>query len=212
MRLLSLAAALLTTLSLVVSLFGNGLRAVKASTIVGNGDTVDTCQADSTVRLSGGEVLSVAAARRDTSIVETAPVLVDDADRTHVQITAYWAEASSEVCGPYASSALHDGGVRADGVVRFLPDLQSAGRYEVFLHWPSLSSSQQLATNVPVSIRHAGGTAHRTMNMRAAPHRWKSLGTFSFAPEQAPYVEVRNDAVDGHVVADAVLFVPVPRL
>ena len=140
-----------------------------------------------------------------------AAVVVDDADRRRVQITAYWArEAGESLCAPHRGGALQDGGTRADGVVRFLPALKAAGSYRVYLYWPSLrNAGHELATNVPVGIHHAGGSKQLTLDQRATPHQWTLLGTYHFTPDEGHYVEIRNDAADGHVVADAVMLVPV---
>jgi hypothetical protein len=36
------------------------------------------------------------------------------------------------------------------------------------------------------------------------------LGSFAFAEGDGGWVEIRNDGADGHVIADAVQFLPVP--
>ena len=38
---------------------------------------------------------------------------------------------------------------------------------------------------------------------------WVSLGTFQFTKGKSGYVEISNKEVDGHVVADAVQWLPV---
>ena len=140
--------------------------------------------------------------------VDSVAVVVDDADAARVEITAYWkAIGSGETRGGYGVSVLSDGGTGADGVVRFRPDLPEAGRYDVYFYWPALrDTSRQLATNVPVDVRHADGRAAQTVDQRAGAGSWLHLGTFAFTPGADAYVEVRNDAADGVVLADAVRF------
>ena len=142
----------------------------------------------------------------------TPELLVDDADTANIEITAYWNRVpADETYGSYGPSALHDGGTGADGVVRFMPDLQQPGAYAVYLYWPRLrDTDQQAATNVPVDVRHADGRASFTVNQRAQAGDWFLLGTFPFEPGEEAYVEVRNDRADGIVFADAVLFKPLP--
>ena len=141
----------------------------------------------------------------------TPEILVDNADESDVEITAYWTEVpADETYGGYGPSALYDDGVGADGVVRFKPAIEQAGRYDVYLYWPRLrETDQQAATNVPVDVRHAEGRASLTIDQRAQAGDWLRLGTFSFEPGQEAYVEIRNDRADGLVFADAVLFKPV---
>ena len=67
------------------------------------------------------------------------------------------------------------------------------------------------ATNVPVTIEYSGGEKRVTINQRIAPpinRAFVSLGTFQFSADQAAVVAIRNDGTNGHVIADAVHFVP----
>jgi hypothetical protein len=119
-------------------------------------------------------------------------------------------EAKSNAVGPFVGAGYrHDGGTR-DGKqsATYTPDLPKAGKYEVRL---SYSPSPNRATNVPVTITHAGGTSTVKLNQRKAPpvsETFVSAGTFSFEKGTAARVVVTNDGVDGFVVIDAVVFVP----
>ena len=118
---------------------------------------------------------------------------------------------ADETYGGYGPSALYDDGIGADGVVRFKPAIEAAGRYDVYFYWPRLRDTEKpAATNVPVDVQHAEGRASLTIDQRAQASDWFHLGTFSFEPGQEAYVEVRNDRADGLVFADAVLFRPLP--
>jgi hypothetical protein len=103
----------------------------------------------------------------------------------------------------------HDGATRrGQQSAKYTPDLPSAGRYEVRL---SYSPGSNRATNVPVTVRHAGGTTVVKVNERKTPPIGKafvSLGTFRFDKGKAGSVEVRNDGANGHVVIDAVQWLP----
>ena len=68
------------------------------------------------------------------------------------------------------------------------------------LRWTSHANR---ATNVPVTIKHSGGTAHRTVNQRINGNTWFSLGKFNLAKGTSAYVEVSNAGTNGHVVVDA---------
>lgn len=135
-------------------------------------------------------------------------LLIDDSDKERVEITAYWARITSEKADSLiGDTALHDGGVRADGVVRFFVAPETPAFYHIYLHVPVVKQ-RQLATNVPVDVRHRDGKKRLRVNMRAHAGGWLLLGRFFLTPNTKHFVEVRNDAVDGDVVADAVLLCP----
>jgi hypothetical protein len=119
-------------------------------------------------------------------------------------------EARSSAVGPFVGDGYrHDFGTK-DGKqsAMYTPDLPKAGKYEVRL---SYSPNPNRATNVPVSITHAGGTAKVQVNQRRAPpvsETFVSLGTFAFEKGTAARVVVTNEGVDGYVVIDAVQFLP----
>lgn len=132
--------------------------------------------------------------------------IVDDRDSVGVEVVAYWIRVdSTRALGAYEGSTLTDEGVRADGIVRFYWPSLEPGRYAVSMCSPALTESE-LATNVPVRIRHAGGSRRLTLDQRARAGQWVRLGTVRFERRREAFVEIRNDAADGHVVADAVAF------
>jgi hypothetical protein len=91
---------------------------------------------------------------------------------------------------------------------RFVPDLPRAGSYRVGIAYPANSNR---ATNVPVVIRHAQGETTVRINQRLKPQGtapFHALGTFDFAAGKAGWVEIRNTDTDGHVVVDAVQWLP----
>jgi len=119
-------------------------------------------------------------------------------------------EAKSSAVGPFVGEAYrHDGGTK-DGKhsATYTPDLPKAGKYEVRI---SYSPNQNRATNVPVSVTHAGGTTAVTVNQRKAPpvsETFVSLGTFSFEKGKSGRVVITNEGADGYVVIDAIVFLP----
>jgi FAD dependent oxidoreductase len=117
-------------------------------------------------------------------------------------------EARSSAVGPFVGEGYrHDGGTK-DGKhsATYTPALPKAGKYEVRI---SFSPNPNRATNVPVTILHAGGTATVRVNQRRAPtvsETFVSLGTFAFEKGTAARVVVTNQGVDGYVGIDAVQF------
>jgi hypothetical protein len=65
---------------------------------------------------------------------------------------------------------------------------------------------------VPVTIEHADGGATVLVNQQQAPAidgAFVSLGTYGFTTDRPAVVIVGTADTDGHVIADAVQFVPV---
>jgi hypothetical protein len=101
--------------------------------------------------------------------------------------------------------------VRAGRVVpsraRFQPLLPRDGRYQVCL---CFRPSKTQATKVPVTIRHAEGTAKTEVDQRKeiTPFPFVRLGEFRFKAGDTGFVELRNgDMLDGRVVVDGVRWV-----
>jgi hypothetical protein len=132
-------------------------------------------------------------------------VVVDD---TAATLAGEWSR--STVAGKWIHTGyLHDGAA-ADGkfTARFEAKLPKAGRYEVRLAY---SANANRATNVPVVVRHSGGETSVKVNQRRQPpidDLFVSLGTFDFAADSAAAVVVANQGVDGHVIIDAVQWLP----
>jgi hypothetical protein len=86
--------------------------------------------------------------------------------------------------------------------------LPKAGEYDVRLAY---SPSGNRATNVPAVVQHAGGETKIVVNQRTTPAVDKvfaSLGKFKFDAETPAVVIISNDGTDGHVIVDAIQFVP----
>ena len=132
-------------------------------------------------------------------------VVLDDGDAERVGFEATSSSAAPFVGGGYR----HDGGTK-DGKqsATYAPDLPTAGKYEVRL---SYSPNPNRATNVPVTITHAGGTTTAKINQQKAPpteKAWISLGVFEFAKGKGAKVTVSNAGVNGYVIVDAIQFQP----
>ncbi len=135
-----------------------------------------------------------------------AGIVVDD---TQAVITGEWAGGAS--AGPFVGDGyVHDGNADKGRMrVRFTPKLPKAGRYEVRIIHSPLNNR---ATNVPVVIHAADGEKTVVVNQRQPLKNGQSLklGVFQFDAGATGWVEIRNDGTNGHVIADAIQFVPVP--
>ncbi len=120
-----------------------------------------------------------------------------------------WAE-SRFVKRHIGAGYLHDADAgKGEKTLTFQPEFPWAGRYEVRLAY---TSEQNRAANVPVSLLTLDGEAERTVDMRQSPPidgRFISLGVFRFDPSNQWFVQVSNAGTRGHVVVDAVQFLPV---
>ncbi len=132
-------------------------------------------------------------------------IVVDDLDASK---TGDWAHSTA--IGPFVGIGYSHDANEGKGTrrLRFTPSLPEAGRYEVRLY---ATPNPNRATNVPVVIHSAEGEQTIRVDQRqpepgGVPIR---LGVFRFAAGQGGWVEIRNEGTDGHVVADAVQFVPV---
>ncbi len=132
-------------------------------------------------------------------------IVVDD---TQATATGDWKE--SMALGPYVGGRyLHDDDAgKGTKRVRFTPRLPTAGRYEVLLF---ASPGSNRATNVPVVV-HARDSEKTLKVDQRKPREGKaiSLGTFAFDAGSTGWVEIRTEGTDGHVIADAIQFLPVP--
>lgn len=132
-----------------------------------------------------------------------AGVVVDD---TKARKTGDWLH--SAVMGPFVGEGyLHDGAEnRGKMRVRFTPKLTTEGKYEVRLYYAPASNR---AGNALVVVSSKEGEKQIRVDQRKA---FKGdglvLGVFAFEAGESGWVEVRNDGADGHVIADAVQFVP----
>ena len=130
-------------------------------------------------------------------------IVVDDSD---AKLQGGWEESSHT--RPHVNKGYHHDANQEKGQrsATFTTKLKP-GVYEVRLAYSAYSNR---ATNVPVTIRHADGMQTVKVNQRQKPtvdEVFVSLGRFTFS-EQGQVV-VSNEGTDGHVILDAVAFVPV---
>jgi hypothetical protein len=89
----------------------------------------------------------------------------------------------------------------------FTATLPAPGEYEVQVAW---SRNGNRATNVPVTIEHAAGWTEVKLDQREQPSIdgvFGSVGKFRF--ETSGVVTISNAGTDGHVIIDAVRWLPV---
>lgn len=131
-----------------------------------------------------------------------AGVVVDDAA---AELSGDW-DHSSSLDGFVGAGYLHDGNAgKGEKSARFTARLEKPGRYEVRIYY---TVNANRATNVPVGITTAAGEKVETLNQRLKPKGdgYSAFGPYDFADRAV--VTISNKNTDGHVIVDAVQFVP----
>ena len=154
------------------------------------------CAAGTDVGASGPDILAVK---------DLPGVVVDDAAAKRV---GEWQHSQSTK--PYIGNGyLHDiDGGKGNKTLTFSPDLPASGKYEVRLAYTPGSNR---AEKVPVTVFSADGDKTIEINEREKPPldgRFVSLGEYRFERDGQSFVIVSNLGTVGHVIADAVQFLP----
>jgi hypothetical protein len=119
-------------------------------------------------------------------------------------------DATGHTTPGYVGDGYRHDGNQGKGAMsaRFTPDLPKAGRYRVAV---SYGENANRATNVPVTVRHARGEATVLVNQKLKPKGdgpFHVVGIFEFVAGRDGWVEIGNTGTDGHVIVDAVQWLP----
>lgn len=129
-------------------------------------------------------------------------------DDEQAVFTGTW--TASSFGDPIEGSARHDGNTAKGSLTAvFTIKVPADGNYEVRMAYPASSNR---ASNVPVMIEHAKGSAAVAVNEKEVPtldKRFVTLGTYSFTAGKPAVVTVSNAGTDGFVAVDAVQLLPV---
>jgi len=131
-------------------------------------------------------------------------IVVDD---SQAQLSGDWKTSGTK--RPFIDQGYrHDGDAgKGEKSARFEARLPAC-RAEVRLYYTAMSNR---ATNVPVTVHHAGGMTRVVVDQRQPPPldgHAVSLGRFDFDGPAA--VEIGTAGTDGHVILDAVQWLPEP--
>lgn len=128
-------------------------------------------------------------------------------DNTDAKLTGEWSYSSS-VGGFVGTEYLHDAhegkGMKS---ALFTAKIPKAGRYEVRLAY---TANPNRATNVPVVVESKSGVKKSALNQRVAPKQggFQTVTAIEVAAGESVSVTISNTDTDGHVIVDAVQFVP----
>ena len=117
-----------------------------------------------------------------------------------------WSESSS-IGGYIGTSYLHDNNQnKGELSATFKFTLKEPGEYEVRIAY---TPNANRASNVPISIQHAGGESKARVNQKESATIDKGffyVGKFRF--EREAIITISNTNTNGYVVIDAVQLVP----
>lgn len=159
--------------------------------------------------LADGQILESGATNpRPEAVIDARKlegVVVDDAEAT---LSGNWSESTS--VRPWIGTGYRHDGNAADGksTARFETRLPRAGRYEVRMAY---TANENRATEAAVAVHHRGGDTLISVNQKVRPpidDLFVSLGEFDFDADQAAAVVISNRGADGHVIIDAVQWLP----
>jgi hypothetical protein len=137
--------------------------------------------------------------------------VVHHTDRTHVATRGAWQpETVDGMWGLFRFNFLV--GTAADPAeATYTLPIPEDGTYRISLLYPS---GKDRASNVPVTIRHADGTAEMKWDMRKGSKHGFSveIGEYRFQSGKPGSVTLSTRGTDGKVIADGVAFVKVKEL
>lgn len=146
---------------------------------------------------------------KPVAVADLPGIVVDDSKAKRIGAWKHSQYSKSYIGDGY----LHDENAnKGEKTLTFVPEIHRAGKYEVRLAYVSSSNR---ANRVPVTVFHANGEQTILVNEQQTPPvdgRFISLGQFNFEKNGEGYVLVSNHDTQGHVIADAVQFIPIDEV
>ncbi len=143
------------------------------------------------------------------AIADLPGIVVDD---TQARKIGEW--KASTYTGSYVGAGyIHDEDKnKGKKTLTFQPEIPKTGKYEVRLAY---SADANRCPKVPVTIFSADGEKTVYVDEKQPPRiegLFQVLGQFTFEKSGQGFVIISNEGTQGHVIADAVLFIPVEKL
>ena len=144
---------------------------------------------------------------RSTVVSAKLPGIVVD-DRTAKRV-GQWQESNHTK--PYVDAGyLHDmNEQRGEKSITFEPQELPPGQYEIRV---AFCASENRSSKAQFTVLSADGETTVVVNQRkpaTIDGLWESLGTFRVEPAGQAFVMLSNAGADGHVIADAIQFLPI---
>ena len=143
------------------------------------------------------------------AIADLPGIVVDD---TQAKKVGEW--KTSKFSGSYVGDGyIHDDdNGKGEKTLTFQPDIPKSGKYEVRLAYTSAANR---CAKVPVTILSADGEKTVFVDQKQPPEiegLFHSLGQYRFEKSGQGFVIIATEGTKGHVIADAVVFIPVEQL
>jgi hypothetical protein len=154
-----------------------------------------------TVRDNEGALSNEATVTITVSAIAAGSEIIIDNGANGTSSTGTWTVSSAAGC--YGSNSLRsrDG---ATSTWSFIPS--ESGSYQVAMWWTEYSSR---STNVPITIRHSGGSSTVYVNQQQSGGQWNDLGTYTFTAGTEYILTLSApDSYPTSYCADAVKFTP----
>ena len=120
-------------------------------------------------------------------------------DNPEAVFTGEW-PSSSNHAGFHGSDYQHDVNTdKGSKTADYTPSITQNAVYEVYVRYTAHSSR---ASNVPITVFHAGGSDLHTVDQTMGGGQWNLLGSYTLEPGTS-HVEVGTGGTDGYVIADA---------
>ncbi len=145
-----------------------------------------------------------AGSSKSVDISELDGIVVDDVD---AKLIGEWVDGAT-VGGYVSGRYLHDRNQgKGEKSATFEPKSLVPGQYRVRM---SYTASENRASNAKVVVFSADGEQTHRINEQVAPEGgiWLTLGTYRFEQDGQAFVIISNAEADGHVVVDAIQFLP----
>lgn len=138
--------------------------------------------------------------RYTTSAVSAEEVIIDNSE---LVFTGSWPSSSNQA-GFHGSDYQHDANTdKGSKTADYTPAITQNAVYGVYVRYTDGSSR---ASNVPITVFHAGGSNLHTVDQRTGGGQWNRLGSYTLEPGSS-HVEIGTGGTDAYVIADAFRFV-----
>jgi hypothetical protein len=151
---------------------------------------------------------ALAAAQDKATMRSPGSLLGITVDDKEAKLTGMW--KASTFVKPYVGEGyIHDDKTgKGEKSATFTPKLPKAGEYEVLISYTTGNTRDKA---VPVTVIYDGGEKTLTVDQTQQPKidgLFHSLGRFKFRAGSEGSVTISNKGTEGHVIADAVRFIP----
>ena len=143
----------------------------------------------------------------------SAEIVVDNEDNTHLEINGNWENRNRGGYGP--SLLVLNADENNQGTVKFSPEILKDGLYEVYAYFPKLpdvSSQTKFIIHDAKSMREVIIKQEDIKVEGQTSGEWANLGSYQLPAGKESYVEVSTEDANGLVFADAIIWIPAKTL